>query len=188
MRLDLRFTARPLKELWCQAIIALLFQEPVDGADTVHGLDSKTLGFLTYLREKGFWTGAKGDILLLASQDMVKADKILLKGLGDRAVYNTEVLVEMIGEIGESLGGMALSEIGIHFPAARGAGTSYPAQVQAACIHLVDSFLPRYEDTSDFVLKLIFSVEGAFMGMLETALGGIRASLSSRLDLTIVMD
>ena len=188
MRLDLRFTARPLKELWCQAVIALVFREPVEGSDTVCGLDSKTLGFLEFLQKKGFWTGAKGETLLIASQDMVKADKILLKGLGDRSAYNTGVLIEMIGEIGTSLSKMAISEIAIQLPAVVGERGLYLAQLEAACARMVDSFLVRYQGAADFILKLFFSVNKDVMGMLEPVLGDFRACLNLRLGHTIVID
>ncbi len=187
MRLDLRFTARPLKELWCQAVIGFIFQEPLQVSNTVDGLDSKTLCFLDFLQKRGFLTGTKGEILLIASQDRVKADKIFLKGLGDRPQYNIGVLAEMTGEIGISLGRMEISEIGIHIPAADGAKGEYISYLEVACMQIVDAFIAHCEKTPDFSLKLIFSVNTCFMEVLEPALRDFRARLDLKVDHTIVI-
>ena len=54
MKLDLRFSERPLEDIWCQAVVALVFQKPNLAGGVLSGLNEKMVGFLTYLEEKGF--------------------------------------------------------------------------------------------------------------------------------------
>ena len=81
MKLDLRFSDRPLESLWCQAVAALVFRGPDLTEGALFGLNEKMAGFLSDLQERGFWTGRRGESILVASQDAIRAEKILLKGL-----------------------------------------------------------------------------------------------------------
>ena len=56
MKLDLRFTTRPLEYLWCDAVVAFIFQGPYRQENGIPGLDAKTSGGITHLSEKGFLT------------------------------------------------------------------------------------------------------------------------------------
>lgn len=188
MKLDMRFTARGLEDLWCQTVVVLVFQGPAGKADGVSGLDKKTSGYLTYLWERGFWTGANGDMLLLASQNMIKADKILLKGLGVRSEYSIELLTKRIKEIGIALDGLGVNDIGIHIPVVKGLAVDFFLQLESACVHLVDTFLVRYKDDPGFLLKVVVSVNRGFISGLKSTVQSLRECFGSRLDCTIISE
>ena len=104
MRLDLRFVARPLEDIWCPILVALAFEDPGDNPGGIGGLDARTGGYLSRLRRQGFWTGAESETLLVASRGMVKAEKILLKGLGMESGYDASGLSRCLKAAGDRRG------------------------------------------------------------------------------------
>jgi len=188
MMLDLRFTPRSLDSLWCQAVVALVFQEDLSTADGLSGLDAKTSGYLSSLNKRGFWTGAKGEILLVPSQGMIKADKMLLKGLGARADYSLEDFSTRLRETGYALEKMGVNDLAIRIPLVEGLEDEYPSQLKAACVHLVAPFLLRHKGESDFLLKIVVSMDETFIGKVEDTVQLLKEHFSSRLDCTIICD
>ena len=187
MKLDLRFTSRPLEELWCQTVTGLLFQGPISKSDELSGLDGKTSGYLTYLWDKGFWTASGGEMLLVASQEMIPADKILLKGLGNRSEYNLCHLTKRIDEVGRALEGKGVDDIGIRIPFIKDLESEFLLQLEAACMHLVDPFLMRHKDEDNFLLKINVSLGLAFIGRLESVICSLKKHFLPLLDYTIVI-
>ena len=188
MRLDLRFSDRPLENLWCQAVVALVFQRPYLSGGVLSGLNEKMAGFLTYLEEKGFWTGTRGETILLASQNMINADKILLKGLGRNSDYDTKLLVDRMREVSSILDKIEINEFGIYIPTVEGLEAEYPAYLELSVLHLVDLFLEKHGNESDFLLKIIFSVERYFTSNLKPIMNRLRDHFLSRLDFSIILD
>jgi len=188
MKLDLRFAARPLEDVWCEIVVALVFGGTIANGDWAFGIDAKTSGFLTSLKERGFWTGAEGDTLLVASQGMITANKILLKGLGSRRDFTPGLLSERIKETGIAVDKMAVSDIGIRIPVIQGEGFEYISMLEAACVHLVEPFLINHGDESDFLLKIVFSVNADQIGDLESTVSPLKKHFGSRLDNTIIID
>ena len=188
MKLDLRFTARPLEEVWCEIVVAFVFEGAVENGDCAFGIDAKTSGYLTSLKKRGFWKGGEGDTLLLASQGMIKADKILLKGLGARLDFTPGLLCLRIKETGIAVDKMAVSDIGIRIPIAQGEGSEYTSMLEAACVHLVEPFLINHGDEPDFLLKIVFSVNTGQIGGLESMVRRLKEHFGSRLDHTIIFD
>ncbi len=188
MKLDLRFTIRPLEELWCQIVVALSFLGPIGGDDGICGLDAKTSGYLTDLWKRGFWTGARGDTLLVASQDMIKADKILLKGLGACSDYGVEILGKTVREVGYTLENMRVNDFAIRVPVAKGQDLEYPRYLETTCRRIIDPFLLTHRDEPDFVLKMVMSVDSAFIDGLKSVDRHLKEHFASRADYTLVID
>ena len=116
MKLDLRFSDRPLEDLLCQAVAALVFQRPHVTESVLSGLNEKMGGTLADLEEKGIWTGAKGENVLLASQGTIGAEKILLHGLGQRSDWDVSLLSDGIMALGSALDKIEIKEFGIEAP------------------------------------------------------------------------
>jgi len=188
MKLDLRFTARPLVEVWCETVVAFVFEGAVENGDRAFGLDVKTMGYLSSLKKRGFWTGEEGDTLLVASQGMIKANKILLKGLGARRYFTPGLVSHRMKEIGIALDKMAVSDIGIRIPVAQGESFESTSMFEAACVHLVEPFLISHGDEPDFLLKIVFSVNADQIGELESMVRPLKEHFRSRLDHTIIFD
>ena len=144
MRLDLRFTARPLEELWCESLVALIFEGRLEEQEVIAGLDRNMSGSLSILREKGFWPGAAGETLLLIPRDMANAEKILLKGLGARSGYDLRRLKEACLSTGNTLAGMGIRDVGIRIPPVREEEGDYSDHVISTCVNLVRPFQVRH--------------------------------------------
>jgi cytosol aminopeptidase family protein len=188
MKLDLRFTTRPLEEIWCETAVAFVFIGPSGEWEGASGLDAKTSGFLASLKEKGFWAGDEGDTLLVASQDMIKADRILLQGCGGRAGWSMEAMGRMAEEVGVALNRMAGRDIGVNIPVLKGMEKEYHSHLEEACIHMVDPFRAGHGDDPDFLLKVVFSVDESQIDRLELRLENLRERLSAELDCTLLFE
>jgi len=187
MRLDLRFSDRPLENIWCQAVVALVFEGPYLTRGNLSGLNEKMAGFLTHIEEKRFWTGMRGETVLLASQNKIKAEKILLKGLGETSCYDTYLLADRIKEVSSVLDKLAVNEFAIHVPIVEGLETQYLSHLEVSALHLVIPFLEKYHNDSNFILKIIFSVEKYFTSYLTQLVSRLREQFSSQLDFSIVV-
>ena len=187
MKLDLRFTARPMEELWCRTVAALVFQDSIRKANGISGLNAKTSGYIEHLSEKGFWKGAAGDTLLVASQGMIKAKKILLVGLGAYSDYSIELFMKTIEKISLTLDKMGDNDIGIQIPALTGIDSEYPSLLEAACKDFVNIFFVRHKAEPDFLLKIIFSVSAEYIAALETTVQYLKKHFVSQLDDTIIL-
>ena len=144
-------------------------------------------GFLTHLQEKGVWTGHRGETLLLASQDAIKADKILLKGLGESTDYDRDLLVNHTRELGVAFERMAVREIGICIPMVKGQEKAYTSHLEICARQLVDSFFQNHRGESDFILKVIFSVEGCTRDILNPVATRLREYFGPRLNCSVVI-
>ncbi len=187
MRLDLRFTARPLEELWCESLVALTFEGGLEEQEVIAGLDRNTSGSLSILREKGFWPGSEGETLLLIPRDMANAEKILLKGLGARSGYDARRLEEISLSTGNTLAGMGISDVGIRIPPVQEEEGDYNDHVISACVNLVRPFQVRYARDNAYVLRVIVSVPLEHIRILEERLETLRTSFQG-LEHSIVIE
>jgi hypothetical protein len=188
MKLDLRFSDRPLESLWCQAVAALVFQGPdlTDGA--LSGLNEKMARFLSDLQEKGFWTGSRGETVLLASQDAIRAEKILLKGLGESTDYDAKLLVSHIREVGTTFNKMEIKEFGIHIPVFEGSDEEHASHLEMCARQVANPFFQHHRGESDFTLKIIFSVENCTDEILGPVAGRLREYFDLQADFSVVID
>jgi hypothetical protein len=188
MRLDLRFSERPLESLWCQAVVALVFKgHPLVG-ESISGLDAKMAGLLSYLETKGFFTASRGETLLLAGQQTIAADKVLLKGLGQREHFSADNLSEGVKDIGECLDRMRICDVAISIPMTEELEAQYAFLLELSSRQLVDAFLKTHGGEDHFLAKIVFSVDRRFSGSLESMLRRLREYFSTLLDYALVLD
>jgi hypothetical protein len=185
MRLELRFSKRPLESLSCQAVVILAFSDPDLPKGDLAVLYERMAVSWSDLEESGFWAGVCGETLLLASQGAIKADKILIKGLGESAVFDTIDLTDRIGEVGATLDGIGVREFGIHIPVVGDSEEAHASYLELAARHLVEPFLEHHQDEADFALKIFFSVRTYPSAMLTPVILRLRGSFPSIKDLSI---
>lgn len=188
MRLDLRFSTRPPGDLWCQAVAILVFQEPTMDKGVLSELNKQMSGFLTSFVERGLWTGEAGENFLLATQNMIKADKVLFHGMGPKTQFNEEILKKEAMGLGSSLDKIGISEFGISIPVVEGSEKRYGSYLELSVIDLVGVFYDRHKDDDDFLLKIIFSVERVFEGLLDSVIKELRNHFDGLLEFSIIAD
>ena len=188
MRLDLRFTKRPIEDLWCQAIVALVFQDEDMLSATLSSLNIKMAGALSNLVQKMILTGARGEKTLLATELMIKADKLLLYGLGNRKDYNKESLEECVDSLACSLDRIGINDFGIFLPVEEGSESRYPYQLEIVTTGLVSFFQETHRSESGFLLKIVFSIEDRMMDILSQVELRLRKCFTPALDFSIIID
>jgi hypothetical protein len=169
-------------------VAALVFQRPDISAGALLGLNEKMSGTLTKLVEKGAWTGERDESFLLASQNMIKADKLLFHGLGRESDYEIPVLEDGIRKLGSALDNMGVDEFGVNIPVLKGNTAEYASHLECATRHIVSPFLENHKNDPDFLLKIIFSVEKGLMFILNPVVSRLREYFTPIIDFSIIID
>jgi len=188
MRPDIRFTDRPLEDLWCQAVTVLVFQSPSMKMDVLSSLNEKMTGTMANILEDGLWTGDRGEDFLFAGEDMIKSEKLLCHGLGPRSEFSISLLEEEVRNVGSTLDKMGVSEFGIHVPVTEGLEAEYGSHLELTAKGLLDTYYKNHKDEPDFNLKIIFSVGIKFMDILDPVVERLRSYLDQIPDFSIIID
>jgi hypothetical protein len=170
MRLQIAFTARPLVELHCEALVLLVFSETVEEDPAVLGLNESLSDCLMRIRAEGFWTGDEGETVLVSVPDAIPARKILLKSLGTVSAGTLEGWSRRLEETGDALQKMAVRDFGIWIPRGAGGTIERPRLLEAACRHLMKPFMARYKDEKDVAVRLRVSVDETELDQLGSTI------------------
>ena len=174
MKLDLRFVEVSLEDLWCEAMAALVFEEPYDAQGAMFRLDSRMGGYLALLRESGFFKGSLGSTILLASEGRLKAEKIVLKGLGPRGNCSPEVFVRCVAELGDSLAKLKVCDLAVRIPLLQNLERDASGFLSDACMTLLHSYENMYGMDPGCYVKTVFSFPREFLGFLEDIAGNLK--------------
>ena len=187
MRLDLRFSNRPLGDLWCQAVAVLIFEPPSTEKGVLSGLNTKMPGFLAGLLRNNLLTGKRGENFLLSTQNMLRADKLLLHGLGPESDFGMDLLREEIAYLASSLDKLRIRDLGVHIPVLEGLEPEYGSYLEHSAMDFIGTFHKSHGEDPDYVLKIIFSVE-SYPGPIDSVVQAMRNRFDTIMDLTIVAD
>ena len=166
----------------------LVFQESYLIEGVLSRLNDKMAGFLRKLGKRKFWTGGYGETVLLASQDTIRADKILLKGLGERSLFDDQILIDSAKEVSRTLDRLKIKEFGLHIPVVVGSMERYAYHMELSIRHLVGPFFQNHHDESNFLLKIVFSIDRYLPNNLNPLVERLRAYFDPVLDLSIIID
>jgi hypothetical protein len=188
MRLDLRFTNRPLEELWCQAVLMLSFRVRDKMSPFLDSIDKKMTGSIRNIVQAGIWSGECSDKLLFATQNSIKADKLLIHGLGEESTYSIDVLNREISNAGNALLKMGISEFGFQIPDTSKGEPGFDIHIETAVKNLAGIYLDKYKDATDFILKIYISVTNDYIKLVEKVANQLRKDLSPLAELSIILD
>ena len=122
-------------------------------------LDEKLTGTLTQLIGKNFLSGKRDELILIASQERIKADKLLFVGLVSPKSYSFEILSAAIKKISSTLEKLELYEFGIMVPWVKGIKIDYTELIKYTISNLIDYYSIYKRDAVNFLLKVIFTVD-----------------------------
>lgn len=188
MKLDLRFLYRPIDELWCQAIVLLVFQGPDIENDIFSAINKKMGGSLSDILRAGIWTGERGETFLLATQDAIRAGKLLMRGLGPEREFGPEVLKKETSETGSALDKMGIREFALNIPLSDGCRREYHLYLEIAAASLIETFLNNHKDDPDFLLKVFFTVDNDLMNAVDQVMKRLRENMMQGLEFSIITD
>ncbi len=177
MKLDLRLTHRFLDQLWCQAVVAFLFNDASLLTGYLSRLDEKLTGTLTQLVDTNFLTGKRDELILIASQERIKAEKLLFVGLGSPKNYSFDVLSSAIKKISSTLERLALYEFGIMVPWIKGIKADYIELTKLTIRNLVDCYGIHKRDEVNVSLKVIFTIDKKIFPDLQSLEQEVRTFL-----------
>jgi hypothetical protein len=180
MKLDLRLTHRFLDQLWCQAVVAFLFNDASFLAGYLSRLDEKLTGTLTELIDKNFLTGTQDELILIASQERIKAEKLLFVGLGSPKNCSYEVLSSTIKKIASTLEKLELYEFGIMAPWVKGIKIDYMELIKYTINNFINYYSTHKNSAVNFSLKIIFTIDEKKFSDLQF----LRQELRTYLDLS----
>ena len=188
MRLDLRFTNRPLEELWCQAVVMLSFRVQDKMSPSLDSIDKKMTGSIRNIIQSEIWSGECGDKLLFATQNSIKADKLLIHGLGEESMYSIDVFKREIDNTGNTLVKMGISEFGFQIPDASVGESEFDIYIETAIKNLATIYLDKYKDVPDFLLKMYISITNDYISLVENVADRLRDYFSPLTELSIILD
>jgi hypothetical protein len=187
MRLDLRLTYISLDQLWCQAVVAFLYEgSPLKR--NISRINENLAGSLIPLIDKHFLTGKQDELILIAPQGRIKADKLLLVGLGPIGRYSSKILSSVMRNVSSTLERLKLHEFGIMVPSGKKMKPDYMELIKAILGNLVDCYIMSKGDAVDFSLKVIVSIEERFLVDLQSLEEELRIYLDPIMDYSIVID
>jgi hypothetical protein len=188
MKPDIRFTDRPLEDLWCQAVIVLVFQNPSMKMDVLSSLNEMMTGTMVNILESGRWTGNRSEDFLFAGEDMIKSDKLLFHGLGPISEFSTSLLEQEVWNLGSTLDKLGVNDFGIHIPVINGLEAEHGSHLELSAKSLLKRYHDRHKDEPDFHLRIIFSVDIKFMDILNPVVESLRSYLDLIPDFSIIID
>ena len=188
MRIDIRFTKRPLEDLWCQAVALLIFKDQGTSSEVLENVNRKMSGSIESLINSGIWNGESGEKVLLATQSAIRSDKVLLYGMGQVSEYSIKVLKREIYGVGLSLRKINVNEFGIHIPKVEGFERYYGLHIETAVKFFSKLYLKQYKDLPDYILKVLFSVDKNDIPILEKTAEKLRKYFSPLSDCSILVE
>jgi hypothetical protein len=188
MRLDLRFTYRPLEDLFCQAIVIFSFSTNSGLSGMIKNMDRKMAGSIRNIINRGIWSGEYGDKLLFATEEAIKADKLIIYGIGEESDYSIEVMKRAASDLCSALQRIGINEFAFYLPVSERFSPGYMMHLETVIKTLANGYLNKYKDDPVPVLKMFIWVDRGHMDEVEPLSGRLRELYSSGSDFSVIMD
>ncbi len=135
-------------------------------------------GSLTELLEKRFLTGEREEVVLIATQEKIRADKLVFVGLGPERDHSSRNLPRIMERLVSALGKLKLTEFGISIPRTEGMREEYGELLKSIIFNMANLFFSNKNKEQGYPLKIIISVDK----LLFPGLGDLERNLRSSLD------
>ena len=188
MKLDVRLTHRFLDQLWCQAIVVFLFEDTSLQKEYLLKINDTLTNSLTPLIDTHFITGKRNELILIAPQERIKAEKLLFVGLGPISDFSGRILPAVTRRLASSLDRLNLHEFCIMVPRFDGVKMDYEKFVRSMIRGIMNHYAKRKKDAVDFILKVLISVEEDVFSNMQSLQQSLRSYLDPRMEYTIVID
>jgi len=169
-------------------VVAFLFEDDPLLTGYLSRLNEKLAGSLAPLADNDFLTGKRNEVLLIASQERIKADKLIFAGLGPVSKYSSRSLGPIVRKVSSILERLKLHEFGIMVPWVEEGKIDYVKLMKSVVRNLVEYYSVSKRDAADLSLKVIFSIEEQFLADLQSLGQELRIILDSITDYSIVVD
>lgn len=162
MRLDLRFTPRPPYAIWCEAVVGFVHERSFIVEENMAGVDTKTSAYLRTLNQEGFYAAKVGETLLLPGEERLRAEKVLIKGLGAPDNITSILFLNQVADVALTLSLLGICNFAAKIPLLFGP-EQYADQVRMAVQEMMRPFLAKFHGQDGLVITAVFSVERPFL-------------------------
>jgi hypothetical protein len=188
MKLDIRLTNRFLDQLWCQAIVVFVFEDDALKNGHLSRINETLADSLTPLLDTRFITGARGELILIAPQQRIKAEKLLFIGLGPVSGYSAQILPAVMRKLSSCFDGLHINEFCFLVPRFEGENKECERFVKSVIGGTLSHFEKSKKDVVDFILKVLVSVEKDVCSNMQSLQQSLRSYLDPHMEYTIVID
>ncbi len=127
------------------------------------GVDKKTAAYLRSLNRRGFFGANQGETLLLPGEDRLKADKVILKGLGPKEEITLESFLQRATEAAMALRCLSVCNFVVRIPMLFGLNQYREQQIKKTVESMIPPFLAGERIEEEPVITAVFSVERAVL-------------------------
>jgi hypothetical protein len=116
---ELRFISpdlRRLDEVGCEVLASCIFADERPARGTSGLVDWRLAGTLSRLMQRGFVTGAAGEVTMIPLRPKLPFDKALLFGLGERRSFDDVVFRLAVGRMLHSMEGLCARAAVVELP------------------------------------------------------------------------
>ncbi|RLB25428.1 MAG: hypothetical protein DRG71_03990 [Deltaproteobacteria bacterium] len=166
MRLDLRFTPRAPYALWCEAVVGFVCKDLFFKDEAVPGIDQKTSAYLRSLNKRGFFKAEPGETLLLPGEDRLRADKVILKGLGLKEDMTLESFLGHASDVAFAIRSLGIHNFAVRIPMLFGV-EQYQEQIKRTVQEMMPRFMVQEVVRGPSVITAVFSVERAALEIIQ---------------------
>jgi hypothetical protein len=188
MKLDVRLTHRFLDQLWCQAIVVFLFEITSRQEEYLSRINEALVRSLTPLLDTDFITGKKDELTLIATQQRIKADKLLFAGLGPASGYSARILPGVTKKVLSSLDRLRVDEFCFMVPRFEGGKGECEQFVRSVLRGTMDHYEHEKKGTDDFILRVFVSLDRDVCSDMYSLEQSLRSYLDTRIEYTVVID
>jgi len=158
MRLDLRFTPRLPFTLWCEAVAGFILKEFFVAEEESTGIDQKTSSYLRELNRRGFFRADPGELLIVPGEGRLRAEKVILKGLGLREELTLDAYLGYALELGAVIRSLRIQSFAVKIPVLFGA-ERYADQIEKSVCQIISPFLEHDRGDRGDVITAVFCLD-----------------------------
>lgn len=181
MKVDLLLTCKDLNELSYHAIAGFLFENEKFSSGHLQKLNDRLKNYLTHLRESQLLTGKKHEVFLIAPQEKINAEKILLFGLGPFSGFSPNMVDVAINDAFLTLEKLCVNDVLILISSENIVKGVYIDLIKTLTIGLINYYSEK--DKGEF--KVVFLVEEQYKNDLKNLEEELRPYFKPTFDYSI---
>lgn len=183
MKLDIRFSSVPLEELWCEAVVIPVLKKDRLISGIVYKLNQRLDRHLEWLEMEHFFTGLRGEILLIPSGERIKSHMILLMGLGPEHEFEGIHFCSLLRDTGATLSRLKITDLGVFVPEEMDISRISAEDLSQSILYMVSEY--NNSVRPDYV-KLVISLPDRDISYLNELKDFIYKSLIPHIEVSVI--
>lgn len=157
--MEIRESSQPVEEIGAEVVVLFHLEDEPAPRGRLGQVDWLLCGALSRLRARGKFAGERGATALLAPNGKLKADRILVVGLGRRADLSMVTLYRLSYQAAQAVLNLRCTRVAME-PPFRAFPRESPARIQQAFLEGFMAELQRGQPDAAFALTLLAPPNG----------------------------